>query len=462
MLDQKTIPLLERRVLLKRLLQAGLLGGAGLETLTSCDFSLKSPTTIHWLTNGDNNGTLKQLADYFNRINPDGIVVGTTPGTNHDTLVGKFRNQDSTFDLVSLDIPWMAEFINQHWLKSLDDYWPMNSEQPRRTDYLDKPLQICSHDGQLWAAPLHTDVGILYYRTDSPDNLIQPSNADNWTWYDLIAMAQQAQKSQWCSGGFLWEASWVAGAGQEGLMCLFLEILDGFGGQLFDSADNPQKVLINSPEAVDALEHMKIWNTTISAYTTERGQKKKATDSNGNDCATAWKEGHAAFMRNWPDFIAVSDNAHNPVAGNYSVAPLPRRVHAASGPQKAAQYTRSCLGGYQLAINTYSNNKVAAWKFIKWMLEPVAQQYLAYNESFTVTLKSIYDDPYINRVNPHYKPLLEIVNNAQHRPLLPNYQTAVAAPVQAIVNRMLTDDGYTPERAVQDLERAMRDALHKK
>jgi multiple sugar transport system substrate-binding protein len=463
-LAQRARPLLRRRVLLKQLLQAGLMGGVGMKALTGCTFPSQSPVTINWVANGTSHETFQSLATYFNRINQSSITVNAIQGTDHKSLVKQFQKRDNTFDLVSLDVTWMREFISHNWLKPLDDYWPANSEQLKRTDYLEKPLQICSRQGKLWAAPLHTDVGILYYRTDSPDALIPPSDADKWMWEDLARMAKQAQESQWCSGGFLWEANLVPGQEGKGLMCLFLEFLDGFGGQLFDNADDPQRVLINSPEAINALEHMKIWNTTISAYTIEKGQSKKASDSDDSDCAMVWEEGHAAFMRNWPHYIANSDNANhanNAVAEKYSIAPLPRRVLTVSNQQRA---THSCLGGWQLAINTYSSKpkQDAAWQFIQWMLGPVAQQYLAYNENFAVTLKSVYDDPHINALNPHYKLLLAIISNAQYRPLLPNYMEDVAMPVQATVSRVLTDNSYTTKRAVQDLAQQLQKALDNK
>ena len=465
MLAQKAIPLSSRRALLKRLLRVGMVGSASFSTLTSCNSLKQSPITINWITNVDHWNTFKNLATSFSKINQAAITVNAIPRTDYDTLVGLFEKQDTTYDLVSLDVTWMREFITKHWLVSLDDYWPENDAQLKRSDYLQTPLKICSSREQLWAAPLHTDVGILYYRTrDRQNNPIPLYNANALTWEDLARMAQQAQENHGFSDGFLWEGYWsTSQPAKEGLMCLFLEILDGFDGQLFDSADNPQKVLINSTQAINALEHMRKWNTTISEYITDKRQKKKASDNNDSDCAKVWKNGEAVFMRNWPSFITDSDNAKNAVAEKYDIAPLPQRVLTSAGQQSAGT-TRSCLGGWQLAINRYSpkSHQDAAWQFIKWMLSAEVQQYLASNESFAVTLESVYNDPHINALNPHYKLLRQIIENAQYRPLLPNYLQDVAIPVQRIVSRVLTDDGYTPQQAVQDLQLQLEKALQKK
>jgi trehalose/maltose transport system substrate-binding protein len=57
---------------------------------------------------------------------------------------------------------------------------------------------------------------------------------------------------------------------------------------------------------------------------------------------------------------------------NFQIVALP------SGPKAPS---KSCLGGWNLAINNFSPNKDAAWKFIHWMLQEDAQQYLAVKES---------------------------------------------------------------------------------
>ena len=114
-----------------------------------------------------------------------------------------------------------------------------------------------------------------------------------------------------------------------------------------------------------------------------------------------------------------------------------------------------------MGINRYSKNKDAAWSFIQWMLSQEAQQYLAFNEGFPVTLKRVYQDPYINEQNRHYGELLPIIENAQMRPLLLHYNPDVTDAVQECVYRTLIDDTYPPEQAVQGLEARLQDILQK-
>lgn len=472
-----------RRALLKRLLYTGLAGSAALVSLESCSLPGPSPRTIKWLSNGDYRvsrhasnhnlkGTFNQLANYFSDINQDNITVEQEYVKDHSQLVDIAKGHNPEYDIISLDVTWMREFIGRGLLEPLDQYWPEDSQSLKRSDYLPVPLQICSLDttvagvkGKLWAAPLHTDVGLLYYRTDRPD-IIDANESKKWTWDDLERMAQHAQQSGWCSGGYLWEAS---SSGIDGLICTFLEILDGFGGQLFDNPNNPREVRVNSSESVMALQRMRKWNTSISAYDIGGGALEKATDSNGDQCAGEWLHGHAAFLRSWPDAINWSDRndkslpESSQIAEKYSIAPFPRRVSSTGNGKStdSTEHTRSCLGGWQMGINRYSKNKDAAWSFIQWMLSQEAQQYLAFNEGFPVTLKRVYQDPYINEQNRHYGELLPIIENAQMRPLLFHYNPDVTDAVQDCVYRTLIDDTYPPEQAVQDLEARLQAILQK-
>ena len=68
-------------------------------------------------------------------------------------------------------------------------------------------------------------------------------------------MAQEAQQQKGVHSGFTWQALPFEPSGNvyEGLICNFVEILSGYGGQIFDNPHNPSLVLVNSQEARNAL-----------------------------------------------------------------------------------------------------------------------------------------------------------------------------------------------------------------
>src|SRR5205823_10254603 len=189
-------------------------------------------------------------------------------------LTTALRARSGSIDIMSMDIIWPAEFGANGWAVPLDDKWPASD----RANYLPGPLQGCTYNGKLWAAPLRTDTGMIYYRTDL---ISTPPN----TWDDLVKAAKAASPSK-TKTGYLWQ-----GAQYEGLVCHFVEVLYGYGGSVLD-ANDPKKVTVNSPEGVQALTLMVGWVGTISpaAVTTYKEE----------DSRSAWQDGDSAFMRNWP------------------------------------------------------------------------------------------------------------------------------------------------------------------
>jgi len=415
---------LTRRAFFKRAIALGLSTSAATALLESCGApgpSTNAPATnggtsaITWESESDTFETFQYLANKFSSFTPSiqvQQILGPTEGPNngltmHDDLVNKVRTGQGTPDILSLDVVWVSEFASNNWIVPLDDLWPAQE----RANYLSVPLEAVKYNGKIWAAPLHTDAGILYYRTD-----ITPSPPT--TWQELAAMAGQAMASNKTRWGYVWQ-----GAQYEGMLCNFVEVLSSYGASIFDNASNPKKVVVNSDAALQALTEMISWINTISPPDVVKYQETEAIGK--------WLSGEAAFMRNWPNIIAWSNDAsQSKIAGRFDIAPLPI----------GTQSSQSCLGGWQMAINRFSPNKEAAWQFIKWMLQPDAQQYLALKEGFPVTLKSIYaPNSYFNKpespyYNPFFSKLEPILNQAQFRPVSPRYQD-IANTIEAHVYR---------------------------
>ncbi len=243
-------------------------------------------------------------------------------------------------------------------------------------------------------------------------------------------MALDAQASGKTRYGYVWQ-----GSEYEGLVCNFIEVLSSFGGNIFDDPQNPQKVFINSPEAVQALQTMKNWIHGPDAISPQGVVSYDETAT-----TSTWENGEAAFMRNWPSrFFWSSDARQTKIAEKFTVTQLP------SG-------TRPCLGGWQLAINKFSPYQDQAWTFIEWMLQSNAQKYLAVKEALPVTLQSAYNDTYINELNPFYSTLPSIVEHAQWRPTS-SYYPEISSAIQRNVHQALAQPNQiSPDQAIQNLQ----------
>lgn len=405
---------MKRRTFLERAVAVGLTSSAAVSLLEACGGTSNSTggsgqtVNINYIEK-DTNGVHAGLVSKFNSQNA-GIHITYNSNAPNDTgqlltiLTTMLRARGSTIDVFPMDIIWPAEFGANGWTVPLDDKWPSSD----RSNYLPGPLQGCTYNGKLWAAPCYTDAGLIYYRTD----IIKTPPT---TWQELSTMSKAVPSSQ-AKFGYLWQ-----GAQYEGLVCDFIEVLYGYNGSVLD-ANDPKKITINSPEAVQALTEMVGWVGTISpaAVTTYKEE----------DARSAWQNGDAAFMRNWPyAFVLGNDPKTSKIAGKFDVHPMLSSGGSSTG--------HSNLGGWQYGINAFSKNPDAAWKFIQFMLTPTTQKTLATDLSLFATLKSIYTDPDVLAKNPFFGKMQPVLQGALPRPVSAFYPD-ISNAIQLRVHNALT------------------------
>src|SRR5579859_2678276 len=270
-----------RRTFMERAVAIGLtstVAGSLLEACGGGGNGSSGPTTIVWQTENDNSGTYPAIVDNYNKTNKDNVhVVWHNGPSDTSTLITLYDNslraRSATFDVFNIDVVWPAQFSSNGWTVDLSSRWPASD----RANYLPGPIKSCTYNGAIVAAPMRTDLGILYYRTD----LISTAPAT----YDQMTSAAKASLSK-VKIGYAWQ-----GAQYEGLVCDFVEVLAGYGGSVLDPTDS-KKVTVNSPEGVQALTEMVSWVGTISPTAT--------TTFNEEICRLAFQTGDAIFMRNWP------------------------------------------------------------------------------------------------------------------------------------------------------------------
>jgi len=405
---------MKRRTFLERAIAAGLSSSAAVSLLEACGGTSNSTggngqtVNINYLQR-DTNDVYKGLISKFNAQN-NGIHVTHNSNAPADTgqlqtiLITMLRARGSSIDVFPMDIIWPAEFGASGWTVPLDDKWPASE----RSNYLPGPLQGCTYNGKLWAAPTYTDAGLMYYRTD----LIKTPPT---TWAELETMAKGVPSSK-AKFGYLWQ-----GAQYEGLVCDFIEVLYAYSGSVLDSTD-PKKVTINSPQAVQALTQMVSWVGSISpsAVTTYKEE----------DARSAWQNGDSAFMRNWPyAFSLGNDPKTSKIAGKFDVHPMLSAGNGTTG--------HSNLGGWQYGINAFSKNPDAAWKLVQYMISPPVQKTFAVELSLFATLKSIYTDTDVLAKNPFFGKMQPVLEGALPRPVSPFYPD-ISNAIQQRVHGALT------------------------
>jgi len=421
-----------RRTFLERAIALGLTSSVAGSLLEACGGGgggSSGPTTIVWQTENDTSGTYPALVDAYNKSNKDNVHVTWHNGpSSTDTMLTIYDNtlraRSGSIDVMSIDVVYPAEFASNGWILDLTSKWPASD----RANYLQGPILSCTYQGKVVAAPLRTDLGVLYYRTDI---ISTPPN----TFENLTSLAKSnASKTKY---GYVWQ-----GSQYEGLVCDFVEVLAGYGGTVLDPSDS-KKVTINSPQGVQALTEMVSWVGTISP--------KSVTTFTEEPSRQAFQNGDAIFMRNWPYAYSLGNASGSKVAGKFDIHAMPYGGSNTVG--------HSCVGGWNMAINAFSKNPDASWSFIKYMLGPDAQKQLAIKGSFTPALKSVYDDTDVKAKQPLFTKLAPILQNALPRPVSPVYPD-LSNIIQTHVHQALTK-AATPTDALSALQTQLQALVSK-
>lgn len=393
-------------------------GGSG----STSDAGATARGPITYVQGKDNSGLLGPMAEKWNAAHPNEKVTvkeqSDQADQQHDDLVQHFQAKDPSYDVVSVDVVWVAEFAAKGWLTPLKDNFKLDT-----TGFLEPPVKASTYNKTLFAAPTSSDGAMLYYRTDLVKT--PPKTID-----EMWGMCSIAKKNGMdCFAGQF--------AKYEGGTCNATEWMNAYGAKVVDDAGKPT---VDSPEAARGLkelaDHYKSGDIPKQAITYQEEQSR-----------AAFQAGKLLFLRNWPYvYNLASTDAASKVKGKFAVAPLP----GVDGPGT------STLGGHQAAISTYSKHKATALDFLKFLTSPEEQKNNMEKGSLAPVIESIYTDEALVKKYPYLPVLKESIANAVSRPVTPFYP----AVTQAIQDNFYAaiQGQKTPEAAVKDMQAAMQAA----
>ena len=235
--------------------------------------------------------------------------------------------------------------------------------------------------GRVVALPVHTDVNLLYYRTD----LLRKYGYTHAprTWDELETMAAKIQAGERAAGrndfwGFVWEGS----TQNEGLTYTALEWQASNGGGRIIEPDGT--ISVNNPWTIAALRRARKWVGSISP--------PAVTAYEMEDLSNAWLSGRAAFMLNWPHYYQVGQSADSLIKDKFDVAPIPAGALSSAGT----------LGGWQLLASQYSTHQREAVELVRYLTSSATQRRLARDFTWMPTRRALYDDPELLRASPFF------------------------------------------------------------
>ena len=240
-----------------------------------------------------------------------------------EQLVRRLGAKDSTIDVIGLDVIRTAEFANPGWIEP----WTGKLKEEATEEVFPSVIETATFEKQLYAAPFNTNTQVLWYRKDLvPD----PPK----TWDEMIEMAEnlkeagkvQVQAERY-EGYFVWINALIDSAGTE--------ILSGP-----ETVDLEQKPTEEALEVIGKLAHSSAASPNLPT-------------SNEDTARLAFEAGEAAFMTNYTfAFASAKENAPD-VWKNMGAAPFPEVNDSPAKPP---------LGGFNLAVSSYSKHKDMAFE----------------------------------------------------------------------------------------------------
>jgi len=391
-------------------------GGSGGGSNDAFSEGVDSRGPITYVQGKDNSGIVQPLIDDWNKDHPDEKVTlkeqTDEADQQHDDLVRNFQAKNPDYDVVSVDVVWTAEFAAQGWLQPLKDKMAIDTN-----GMLQAPLDAATYNGTVYAGPVNSDGGLLYYRTDL---VKKPPES----WDDMMGMCSIAKQN---------DMDCYAGQFQkyEGLTVNASEAINTAGGTIVgEDGSTPE---VDSQESatglsrlVDAFDNGNIPKGAIT-YTEEEGR-------------ISFEKGDLLFLRNWPYVYSLAESdKSSKVKGKFAVAPLPGNAAGEPGA--------SSLGGHSAGISAYSDHKATALDFLKYLESEETQRTYLEKASLAPVLEDLYNDPALNKQFPYLKTLGESIQSAIPRPVTPFYPA---------VTKAIQDNAYAALKGDTDVETALK------
>ena len=317
-----------------------------------------------------------------------------------DLAISSLLLGDTPFDALLMDITWLPKYARAGWLEALDNGF----DESDVNDLTNGARLGNYYQGDLYRWPLVADIGLLFWRTDLMEQ--PPSTPD-----ELVAVSRNLQNSKKVPWGYVWQ-----GRQYEGLSCVYLEMIDGYGGDWF----NPDLGTFGLDEkpGVQAAQ----WLTNLIK---ERISPEAVTNYAESETLQSFKSGDSAFMRNWPYAWAELQKEDSRVRGKVGISTMV----AAPGASPA-----STVGSWGLSLLKGSQHKEAVIKAFKFLTSKESQIKLFSDYGYTPTLKSIYEDPTLLEKYPYIVKLYEALKVGRMRP-----ETPVYAQLSDVLQRNLSE-----------------------
>jgi multiple sugar transport system substrate-binding protein len=395
--------------------------------LAACGGSAEGGTPeVRWFVAIQPGGSIQEIAkrcteEADGKYEIELELLPTDADPQREQLVRRLGAEDSTIDIIGMDVIWTAEFANAGWLL------PYEGAVADRVskDVFDTIVDTASFEGELYGAPFNSNTQLLWYRKDLVE---QPPR----TWDEMISQAEnlpkagtiQVQANRY-EGFSVWVATMIASAGGE--------ILSG-----------PEEVSLEEKPTEAALAEIGKLARSDAA--------PAGLDTSDEDSARlAFEAGDSAFMLNYTFAYASAKSEAPDVFKNMGFAKLPRVVEdRPSAPP---------LGGFNIGVSKFSEHPDLAFEAAECINSDESQLTATELDGLPPTRETLYEDKVVKEAYPGFEDVIAAsIDDAAVRPLTPAY-TDVSLAIQRSLHPPDKIDPADPTPAYEELRQAVEDAV---
>jgi len=352
-------------------------------------------------------------------VTPEFLPTDATQ--QREQLVRRLGAEDPSIDIIGMDVIWTGEFANAGWVEE----WKGPLKQQATDQVFANVIETASFEGGLYAAPFNTNTQLLWYRKDL---VKQPPK----TWDEMIEQAEglkeagtiQVQANRY-EGFMVWANALIESAGTE--------ILSG-----------PEAVDLEQPPTEKALEVMgRLANSSAAP--------PSLSTSDEDSARLGFEAGESAFMTNYT-FAYASAQAEAPEIG--------KEMGFARFPEvEPGTPSKPPLGGFNLAVSSFSDNKDVAFDAAACLAGKQSQLTAVELDGLPPSRSDLYTDKAVTEAYPGFAGLVkESIENSGPRPTTPAYQD-VSLAVQRSLHPPDKIDPEDTESVYDELKSNLEDAV---
>lgn len=349
--------------------------------------------------------------------------LSTSSDQQRVSLVRRLAANDSSIDILAMDVDWTAEFAAAKWIRPV----PSALVTQIKSVDLPGPVTTASFEGALYGVPINSNTQLLWYRKDLLAKINRPAPT---TWAQMLADSEQLAAMH--QPHYIE----VQGAQYEGLTVWFNTLVNSAGGQIVSGHNN---VVINDAAKTAA--------TIMHDVATGPGADPSLNVNMEGQADTAFNMGNAAFELNYP-FVWASAHSTNPtVAKQMGYAAFPEAVQGLP--------PRVSIGGYNLAVSSHSQHAKQAFDAISCLTQQANEITYAVKGGLAPVRGAVYHQPSFIKLYPFAALIEKQLQTYGIRPQTPAY----ADVTLAIQKTLSPTSSINPPSVVNSLRTKIKDSL---